>query len=397
MLDQIQPVAKALKKHKGTAGLLICLIAIAVAVITNCATVIGSVVQQAHIATGIDEDNVVVIQDIAIVGSRSGTPVSNKLAELKRLPYVSAAAFGAAPLMSDRFINVGTDSSLERSTAVHFFQGSQGYPEALGVTVIEGRTLDDLSAPDVGSPGEAPALITQALRRKLFGSASGIGRLLYAQAGSFRVVGVVKEFRGCLVKATDCDLSLLSIQKYDRQDMGGLYVVRSTNEKAKYVLAEASLLLHKLNPYHAQPYASTFLDIKRVAMGRRVALAHALTSLVVILTAITFFTIGSITSLWVRQRRTQAGIRRALGATKSHILYYFLIENSLIVGAGLCLGLIAACALNAAAMRYLEIPLLSPSYCAASVTLIFVLSQLSALGPACRASAQAPAQVIRNQ
>lgn len=397
MVSQVPQIARALKKHKGTVALLVGLIMVAFAVITNCIFMIGDVVEQAQISTGVDEKNIAIIQDIAIVGSKSGVPVAEKLAELKRLPYVRGAAFGTSPLMSFNTLNVSLKSNLENATTVRLFLGSQGYSNALGIKVVAGRNLDDLTVPDYGSNGEAPALITEALDYRLFGTISGVGQLLYAQGSSFRVVGIMKDLRGRLTSDAEGSFSLLTIRRFDRQDMGGLYVIRSVDGKAKQGLAEGSRRLHELNPYHAQPYASTFLDMKREAIARRVALAQVLALLVIVLTAITCFTIGAMTSLWVRQRRVQIGIRRALGATKSSILTYFLIENLLVVGAGTSLGFLLAFGLNATAMHYLEMTRLPFAYCVSSMALVLILSQFSAIGPACKASMQAPAEVIRNQ
>ena len=53
-----------------------------------------------------------------------------------------------------------------------------------------------------------------------------------------------------------------------------------------------------------------------------------------------------VLSFAVSQRRRQIGTRRALGATRHDILRYFLLENWLVTGSGLALGLGLAWALN---------------------------------------------------
>src|SRR3546814_14023501 len=48
--------------------------------------------------------------------------------------------------------------------------------------------------------------------------------------------------------------------------------------------------------------------------------------------------IVGLSSFWVGQRRRSIGVRRALGATRGHLLPYFPTQHALIVGPGLVLG-----------------------------------------------------------
>ena len=65
-----------------------------------------------------------------------------------------------------------------------------------------------------------------------------------------------------------------------------------------------------------------------------------------LLLTVTALGIFGTTSFSVTQRTKQIGTRRALGASRSEIVRYFLVENSLIAAMGIALGLVGAMGLN---------------------------------------------------
>ena len=70
--------------------------------------------------------------------------------------------------------------------------------------------------------------------------------------------------------------------------------------------------------------------------------------------AITVIGIMGLTGFWVQRRTRQIGIRRALGATRGDILRQFLLENFVVVGVGIVLGMLVAYAGNLWLMTHLE-------------------------------------------
>ncbi len=95
--------------------------------------------------------------------------------------------------------------------------------------------------------------------------------------------------------------------------------------------------------------------------------------------------------LWVKGRRRQIGIRRALGATRGSILRYFQLENFLIVTAGVVTGMFAAYGVNAWLMQHYELSRLPMYYLPIGAIGLWVLGQLSVLSPALRAMRVPPA------
>jgi putative ABC transport system permease protein len=98
----------------------------------------------------------------------------------------------------------------------------------------------------------------------------------------------------------------------------------------------------------------------------------------------------ALASFSVTERTRQIGIRRALGARRAEIVRYFLLENVLLTGFGLALGLPLAIALNQVVRRIMTEVVLTADAVLMSMAVFVVTGLLSALVPARRAAAIPP-------
>ena len=96
------------------------------------------------------------------------------------------------------------------------------------------------------------------------------------------------------------------------------------------------------------------------------------------------------------QRRKQIGTRRALGATRLDIVRYFMVENLLITGAGLAVGLAGAVGLNWFLDTEYGTGRLPLWYLPAGMAALWILGQLAVLLPARRAARIPPALATRS-
>ncbi|XWO47258.1 FtsX-like permease family protein [[Pseudomonas] boreopolis] len=115
----------------------------------------------------------------------------------------------------------------------------------------------------------------------------------------------------------------------------------------------------------------------------------------VVVLLVTAIGIASLTVYWVEQRTRQIGIRRALGATRGQILRHFLLENLLVAGTGVLLGLPLAVLANNALMSYYELPRLPWTWLPVGAGVLLALGQCAVLWPARRAAALPPAVATR--
>ncbi len=146
----------------------------------------------------------------------------------------------------------------------------------------------------------------------------------------------------------------------------------------------------------AQPRVRPFERLRNdyfSANRNMIFLLFGVTLAVVLITAIG---IMGLTGFWVQRRRRQIGIRRALGATRGHILRQFLLENFLVVTVGIVIGMVAAYGGNLWLMAHLEMARLPLAWLPAGALVLWTLGQLAVLSPALRAAAVPPVVATRS-
>ena len=125
-------------------------------------------------------------------------------------------------------------------------------------------------------------------------------------------------------------------------------------------------------------------------------MAWLLVVVCVALLVVTALGIVGLASFWVQQRTKQIGVRRALGATRGQILRYFQVENFLIAGIGIVLGMLLAYGLNQLLMGTYELPRLPLWYLPVGAVVLWLLGQAAVYGPARRAASVPPAVATRS-
>ncbi|HEY8926822.1 MAG TPA: FtsX-like permease family protein, partial [Polyangia bacterium] len=107
---------------------------------------------------------------------------------------------------------------------------------------------------------------------------------------------------------------------------------------------------------------------------------------------------GALASTWflVAQRTRQIGIRRALGATRSDIVAYFLLEGALTTALGAALGVIGAFTLYLMMRRVFSDISFDLGLIGATLLLLSVASILATLIPSLRAARVPPGVASRS-
>lgn len=107
--------------------------------------------------------------------------------------------------------------------------------------------------------------------------------------------------------------------------------------------------------------------------------------------------IANVMVIAVIERRTEIGLRRALGATKAHIRRQFLTEALLLAGAGGLVGVGLGVAITAAASRIQDWPLVVPPVAmAGGIVAALVIGAVAGLYPAARAARLPPTVALRS-
>ena len=402
----IQPILSALRKHKIPAALIVLEIALACAVLCNAVFMIGQRVGEIHLSNAIDEGG---ISDIGVQGINPDTAKADMaayLAALHSVPGVTAAAqLNSLPLGNNSWNTTVSSSQADVAdkdspNAAEYLLTKDG-PAALGLHLLQGRLFNDdeyadSKLSDSYLPTGHVVLVTKSLAERLWPDQNALGKQMWVGKNNhYMVVGVVADVlrpdasRGGLAhfhwSAFFPVSPALGIQEF---------VVRSAPRDRARILREGIQKLEALSPM-VVVQGQTFTEIRNKYFANARSMVWMLVLVCVVMLAVTAFGIVGLTSFWVGQRRRQIGIRRAVGATRAHIMQYFQTENFLLSSAGVAVGMILAFGINLYLMQHYQTTRLPWYYLPVSAIALWVLGQLAALGPALRAANVPPVVATR--
>ncbi len=263
-------------------------------------------------------------------------------------------------------------------------------PEVVGTTLASGHFLGRVSQsyPEVvlGAQAAATLQITHV---------SG-HLMLYIGNQYFEVVGILNPVKLDSSLDSVVFISLPMAEKYFQAlpEPSQIYV-RSTQNN---VTSVADLLSATANPQDPSSVSvsrpSDVLEARAAAKGQFTTLLLGLGAVALLVGAIG---IANIMVISVLERRGEIGLRRALGATRSHITIQFLAESALLAAIGGIFGLaIGAGATEVYAAAKHE-PFIVPLYALiAAPTAGFIIGALAGLYPAAKASRLSPTEALRS-
>ena len=404
----IRPILSTLRRHKTAAALIVLEIALSCAIICNAVFLISQRLERMHRPTGMADAELVRINVAGIGKSDDPTALARRdIAALRAIPGVkAAAALNHVPFDSSSW---NSSVSLQPKQDVPNLNAStylgENLVNALGLRIVEGR---DFSADEYvdweafnkpNSKLTVPAIIlSREVAQKLFPGQRAVGKLVYSwnpENEPHRVVGVVDR----LIRPNDhggpaeAGYSLLLPLRDMTQ---GTFVLRTDPARRAEVQKAAVAALEKNSNRRIILDQDPFTDIMAKYYQQDRNMAWLLVAVIVALLVVTALGIVGLASFWVQQRTKQIGVRRALGATRGQILRYFQTENFLLATLGIVFGMVGAYGINQLLMGSYELPRLPLAYLPVGALALWLLGQLSVLGPARRASAVPPAVATRS-
>lgn len=408
-MPPFRPMLASFTRHKLTVLLLVLQVTATFAIVCNVGFMIALRTTQLRQPSGIAEQQLVTIDSVGI--GEHENPLARHAADLsvlRTIPGVqSVAAVDTLPLTHDDWSN-GVSTSPQDQHGVHnisasAYNGTRGELATLGLKLIEGRDFQSDDYLPEGIPQDwngidkvAVTIVTRALAQRLFPDGHALGRDLYLGGEHpVRVVGVIAHLlRPQLRDADSNEYAMLFPMLPD--DNAVTYVLRSAPEDRERILKAASTALLQADGERILSHAQTFEAWRDAYFSRDRTMIGLLLAAAIGLLLVTAIGIAGLASFWVQQRRRATGVRRALGARRSDILHYVQIENLLIIGLGVALGMLLACLLNALLMQVDELPRLPLYYLPIGALALCLLGQLAVLGPARRAAAVQPMEAVRS-
>ncbi len=326
---------------------------------------------------------------------RAGNFQKQLIARLQSSPGIESAAFSSfVPLdlagpSSGSIAVDGYVPPANQQPIVPYSKVGPGYFSTAGIPLTSGREFsvtDDKSAAPVAVVNEQ--MVTQFWKGK-----NPIGRRLQVKGVSVQVIGVAGTSKYQDVSESPMPFFFVPILQNPEP---GAYLNIRTSMPARDV---ASILSNNLRAMDSSLANNAILSMKD-EINRSTSPQRAAVGLLFVLggLALLLATIGlyGVMSYSVSQSRRELGLRMALGASSSNLLWHVISRSLLLTIAGVALGAAASLALAryAASMLYHVSPR-DPLAFALAFTIMILASLAACIWPAWRASRTDPMVALR--
>lgn len=400
---EIRPILSAMLRNKTGAILIALQIALTLAIVCNAVFIIHGRLVMMDRPTGIDTHNIFVVSMTAYRPDyNAANMIRTDLDVLRRIPGVVDAAYtGSAPLSgsgSTDGISTKPDPKAPTVEEGEYYMDDHAL-KTLGVHLVEGRDFTHEEVVHTGWHEYTPppvAIISRALATRLFPGQDALGKTFYEAGGRYpvTVIGVVDTLTNSYPSWHN--YALTAIFPAALENKFSDFMVRTLPGQRDEVMKEVDGQLAKTHTGAYVRHLRTLDWYVANTFQADHALTVLLTVMICLILAITALGIVGLASFSVSQRTRQIGTRRALGARKTDIVRYFMMENWLITSIGVALGSVFAVALNFWLVNLFDVAPISWYYIPVGIVCLWVLGLLAVLSPALRAAAIPPAIATRN-
>jgi putative ABC transport system permease protein len=306
---------------------------------------------------------------------------------LKRIPNVKAVI---PVVQGNAEVEAGKKS---RRTTVYGV--GPEFPTVFSFAIRSGKFLpeDNIEAP------RAYAVLGYKLKQELFGSQSPLGRLIRISGNRFRVIGVL-ESKGQILGIDLDDAAYIPTQRglalFNREGVMEIDVLYKEGANEKSIVSRIEDIItarHGRNDVTITTQQQ-MLDV----LG---SILNILTFAVAALGGISLLVGGvgilTITTIAVRERTSEIGLLRALGAQRKQILALFLSEATILATLGGVAGIVFGIGL--AFLLHLALPALptefSMFFTVLSVATSILIGLIAGVLPAMHAAKMDPVEALR--
>lgn len=408
---EILPILSALRRNKVGAMLIGLQIALTLAIVCNCLSIIQQYRDQMGSPSGLDEANIFTVSNTWVGQSdEPKTRIAADLVALRSMPgVVDAEETNGLPLGGSGWgtgINLKPDQLHPSASTTEYFVDEHALA-VYGIKLSAGRwfSADEIRDFHLGGlhmGAHLPAasiVMTRRLAHALFPSGNALGQVIYLnEATPQRIVGIVERaqspWAGISRDPSVVENSVFLPDRYLNNYVS--YVVRTHPGALATAMGAVRDRLYAVTRQRIILSVSPFKEMRQRTYQTEQSLSILLGVLCALLLTVTACGIVGLVLYWVSQRRRQIGMRRALGARRVDILRYFQLENLLIAGTGAVLGIAVGLAGNTWLAATLVLTRMSAGYICVGALIVLALSQAAVLWPALRAAAIPPAAAIRD-
>jgi len=266
-----------------------------------------------------------------------------------------------------------------------------GYFSTLGVRVIAGR--DFLTTDGSGSP--KVAVIDETFARRYFGTGDVLGKRIDDMGFGYgaTIVGVVAPVRQDF-GVPDQPTAYFPANQLPQIDQFAL----RTDRPVPGLAATVDAIFEHLDPTQVAASIKSYDDVfaeHRSEAQARLILFEALAGIALVLSLSGVYAVSAYT---VEARRSEFGLRKALGATAGAVVQTVLAGATQTTAIGIAIGIILGAALSRflADLLYATSPWDPPAF-AGAIVVIVACALVAALGPALRAMRVDPVTALRSE
>jgi predicted permease len=396
--------ASALRHHVALRYAMVSFqVALSIVLLTGTGLVIRSTMRMAQVDLGFDSAPLAMVTTSALQAGYQGPDGRRVYAELQTrlaaIPGVETVVrttrppLGRGPtntLVIEQYISpTGTNTAEVPSAVV-----SPDYFDGLRIRVLHGRVFrpqDDRSAPPV-------AIVSEAMARRYWGTSNVVGRRYEYDGvpGSWvEIVGVAADVKvGSLTENPQPQL----YRPWDQQGIfAASFLVRASRNPSDLIATIGRVVrdydskLPIMQLVTVNDYVDGQLLVPR--LGTSILAGFSLTALV--LAALGLY---AVVAFAVRERTKEVGIRIALGARGSLVVWVMMRGILLTVAAGLVVGLLAALgAARASSSVLFNVSPADPATLIVVTAVLSIVALAAAWIPALHATRVDPAVVLRYQ
>ncbi|MBT8062120.1 MAG: FtsX-like permease family protein [Xanthomonadales bacterium] len=387
-----------------TGAILIALqIAVTMAIMVNAISIMQERSRMMARPSGVDEANIFYISSVGFAEDfNERVAIEEDLNMLRSLPgVVDAIQTNSVPL-SDGGWSMGlqTEPGAEiQGTGVAIYFVDEHGMETFGLELLAG---EDFSPGDVGwrerSDTEWPdkGIITRAMAEALYPDDpdSALGSTVYINDDEpLTITGIMKQMQAPWNGWSGVERVMLVPQ----HTLFGAtrYVVRAEPGRRDELMPQVEQILADSNKGRIVRNMRTMEETRERSYRSDGSMIKMLTFVIALLTLVTALGIVGLASFSVSRRTKQIGTRRALGASRSAILRYFMTENLLISIVGVLAGGALAVGLNMWMVDAFDLTRLGWYLVPVAMVLLLLVGQIAVLGPARRAASVPPAVATR--
>ncbi|MGZ8411231.1 MAG: FtsX-like permease family protein [Gemmatirosa sp.] len=380
--------------------------ALSVLLLVGAGLFVRSLQNVQHLRLGYDVDRVLTadleMRGVRLDGARTAALRDRLLAAVRALPGVERAALSAhVPLAGTTFLGAvrvpGMDpAAMRRLPNVHCNVVSLEYFATMGTRIVRGRGF---GAGDVAGAPRA-VVVSGAMARTLWPGHDALGQCVRLGARESTqcslVVGIAEDIRHSGLSDDAALLYYLPAAKVN--DRGGLGLAVRTRGTATLHVEAVRQALQREMPGGSYVTVAPFADVVGEGMrswrlGARMFAVFGLLALV--LAAVGLY---GVIAYEVTQRSHEMGVRIALGARASDVLWVSVRRGVLLAGFGIVLGgVLALTASGRIAPLLFDVSPRDPLVNACVAAAMLVVAAAASFIPARRASRADPTVVLRSE